>query len=156
MMLEHRVLLLRAGASLAERSIVDGESGVPLGTARWRRENGRAWRHWFRRGIMEVREREDEPLVFTVRRAWSLFPRRDVRDADEQEVGFLSGLRVHDRFGRCVADFDNGVFRAPSQHILAELRTTTDGQNLTFGNDIAGEPFVKMLLLAAVLAFGSP
>jgi hypothetical protein len=156
-MLEHRVLLLRGGTAEAERCIVDGDSGIALGTARWQHANGRGWRKWFHRRILEVREQEDEPLVFTVRRCWRFWPQRQVRDADEQEVGALIGHHVRDRFGRMVASFENGVFHAPDQpNTLAELTTTADGLRLTFDDDIAGEPFIKMLLLAASLLQPAP
>jgi hypothetical protein len=149
--LEHRVLLLRSDAASARRAIVDGDSGVALGYARWQPERRRAWWRVFARGVLEVHEQEDEPLLFTVRRAWSLLPRREVCDADRQPVGSLLGQDVHDRFGRTLAHLQDGVFRNPHQRILAELTATTDGLRLTFGDDIADEPFVKMLLLASAL-----
>lgn len=149
-MLEHRVLLLRSHTSPIQ-AIVDGDSGVALGFARWTPTVPRAWWRPFGRGILEVHEQEDESLLFTVRRAWSLLPRREVRDADEQTVGVLLGHFIHDRFGRLLAALENGVFRNPYQRDLAELTATNEGMRLTFGEDIAGEPFVKMLLLAAAL-----
>ena len=150
-MLEHRVLLLRSCTASAMQSIVDGDSGVALGFARWVPTVPRAWWRVFGRGVLEVHEQEDEPLLFTVRRAWSLLPRREVRDAEEQTVGVLLGHLIHDRFGRLLAALENGVFRNPYQRDLAELTATNEGMRLTFGDDIAGEPFVKMLLLAAAL-----
>jgi hypothetical protein len=149
-MLEHRVLLLRWRTASALQPIVDGDSGVPLGYARWQTPC-RWWRRLFGGTLLAVHEQEDEPLLFTVRRGGSLWPRREVRDAEEQPIGFVLGRLVHDRFGRLVAALQDGLFRNPHQRILAEMNSTTDGVRLTFGDDIAGEPFVKMLLLAAAL-----
>ena len=150
-MLEHRVLLLRWRTSSAVQPIVDGDSAVPLGYARWQTPPCRWWRRLFGGALLAVHEQEDEPLLFTVRRAGSLWPRREVRDADEQPIGCVLGRLVHDRFGRLVAALQEGLFRNAHQHILAELTVSADGVRLTFGDDIAGEPFVKMLLLAAAL-----
>jgi hypothetical protein len=65
----------------------------------------------------------------------------------------LRGRLILDRYGRLLAALENGLVRAPDQHVLADLVSTADGQRLTFHDDISGEPFVKMLLLAAVLQF---
>lgn len=149
-MLEHRVLLLRSRTSSIQ-AIVDGDSGVALGFAHWTPTAPRPWWRLLGRGLLEVHEQEDEPLLFTVRRTWSLLPRREVRDAEEQTVGVLLGHLIHDRFGRLVAALENGVFRNPYQRDLAQLTATNEGMRLTFGDDVVGEPFVKMLLLAAAL-----
>jgi hypothetical protein len=150
-MLEHRVLLLRARTSAAVQPIVDADSGAALGYARWQVESGRSWRRLLGRGVLAVHEQEDEPLLFTVRRAWSLFPRCDVCDADDQPVGSLAGRLIHDRYGRPIASLEEDSFRDSDRRILAELAASGEGLRLTFSDDIAGEPFVKMLLLAAAL-----
>jgi hypothetical protein len=150
-MLEHRVLLVCRRSSPAVQPIVDGDNGAALGYARRQPETSHFWRRFFGGDVLEVHEQEDDPLLFTVRRAWSLLPRRDVFDAEGQPVGSFLGRLVHDRHGRPVASLLDGVFRSPYQRVLAELTVTTDGLRLTFGDDITGEPFVKMLLLAATL-----
>lgn len=148
-MLEHRVLLLRWRTS-AVQSIVDADSGAQLGFARWQTPAG-WWQRLLGGPVLAVHEQEDEPLLFTVHRAGSLWPRREVRDAEEQPVGCILGRLVHDRFGRLVAALQEGLFRNPYQHVLAETARTAEGVRLTFGEDVAGEPFIKMLLLAAAL-----
>jgi hypothetical protein len=158
-MLEHRVLLVRSRTlsptapipGPGVQAILDGESGALLGYARWEVEPSPWWRRMFTRGVVAVHEEEDEPLLFTIRRAWGLIPRREVCDADGQPVGTLLGRLLHDRYGRQLAALENGVFRASDQHSLAELSSTPDGLRLTFGEEIASEPFVKMLFLAAAL-----
>ncbi|HEY7154310.1 MAG TPA: hypothetical protein VH575_10170 [Gemmataceae bacterium] len=150
-MLEQRVLLLRPRTASAVQAIADGESGAPLGFARWQAETPSSWRRLFGRSVLAVHEQEDEPLLFTVRRAWSLLPRREVRDAEDQPIGSLLGRLVQDQHGRVVASLQDGVFRSPRQHILAELVSAPDGLRLCFHAGVADEPFVKMLLLAAAL-----
>ena len=158
-MLEHHVLLVRSrtvsstGAKPGPcvQAILDGNSGAVLGYARWETDPSPWWQRIFSRGLLAVHEQEDEPLLFTMRRAWGLIPRREVCDADGQPVGTLIGRIVHDRHGRPLAVLENGVFRDVDQHALAELSSTPEGMRLSFGNEITGEPFVKMLLLAAAL-----
>jgi hypothetical protein len=158
-MLEHHVLLVRSrtasptGATPEPqvRAIVDGDSGAVLGSARWETEPSPWWRRMFSRSLLAVHEQDDEPLLFTIRRAWGFIPSREVCDADGHTVGTLIGRIIHDRHGRPLAVLKNGVFHDAGQHTLAELSSTPEGLRLTFGNGIAGEPFVKMLLLAAAL-----
>jgi hypothetical protein len=154
-MLEHRVLLVRRPAASAVRDIVDGDSGIPLGFVRRVAEASGSWWPLFGRSVLAVHEHEDEPLLFTIRRAWSLLPRREVRDADGGPVGSLLGRLIQDHHGRTLAALqtDNGSvsFRSSTRRTLAELTTQADGLRIEFRPEIAGEPFVKMLLLAAAL-----
>jgi hypothetical protein len=150
-MLEQRTLLLRPRSTSGVQVILDGESGVPLGFARWQPAASPGWRRLLARRVLAVHEQEDESLLFTIRRTWGLLPRREVQDADDQFVGSLLGRLIHDRFGRPVAALRDGVFFTPSHRALAELAATPDGLRLWFGPAIAGEPFIKMLLLAAAL-----
>lgn len=154
-MLEHRVLLVRPRSAAGVRVIVDGDNGKPLGFARWERERPRCWWRPFARSTVAVHEHEDEPLLCTVRRAWGLLPRCVVSDADGHPIGSCSflGRIIRDRYGRALAAFhrDDGTIRSPSRRVLAEWTATADGLRLVFSDDIAGEPFVKMLLLSACL-----
>ena len=151
-MLEHRVLLVRPWTPSSLQVIVDGESGSALGYARWETEPSPWWRRLFRRAVLAVHEQEDEPLLLTIRQGWSWLPSCCVCDADGNAVGSLRGRLIHDRYGQPVATLEDGVFRAPDRRALADLVSTGDGQRLTFSDDIDGEPFVKMLLLAAALS----
>lgn len=151
-MLEHRVLLLRPCSASGVRTIVDGDSGKPLGFARREVETPRRWWRLLARGVLSVREHEDEPLLCTIRRAWSLLPCCIVSDAEGQQIGSLLGRILHDRYGRPLAAFhDDGAFRGSAQRVLARLSAAEDGLRLAFSDDIAGEPFIKMLLLSAAL-----
>jgi hypothetical protein len=159
-MLEHRVLLVRPPRVSAVQVIDDGDSGAPLGFVRRVAATPGSWWLSFGRSLLAVHEHEDEPLLFTIRRAWSLLPRREVCDADGWPVGSLLGRFVHDRHGRTVAALQVGngcgSFRSPSQRTLAEWTTIAEGVRIEFHPDIAGEPFVKMLLLAAALEICGP
>ena len=154
-MLERRELLLRPDTG-AGRSIVAADTGAAAGSARWRPPDGPPWRRWLGRSVLEVREDEDEPLLFTVRRCWSLLPRYEVRDADGFRLGFLVGPWVLDVWGGRQAlrqaDGPGGAcFVSPRGDRLAEVRDEPGGRRFRFGDRVEGEPFVKMTLLAAEL-----
>src|SRR5262245_15441402 len=93
-MLEHAVLLLRPRVASGRREIRAGDTGDPAGYARW--QNPEGWRRWLGRGVLEVHELEDEPLLCTVRRCWTLYPWYEVRDAEEHQVGRLLGAVIED------------------------------------------------------------
>lgn len=154
-MLEHRVLLVRPRSPSGVRTIVDGESGKPLGFARWEMETPHSWWCPFARSILAVREHEDEPLLCTLRHAWGLLPRCEVRDAEGHRVGSCShiGRIIRDRNGRRLGSFhgEDCTVRGLTRRVLAEWTATSEGERITFSDDIAGEPFIKMLLLAAYL-----
>src|SRR3954454_14029752 len=107
-MLETRTLLLRARTPDGVRPIVDAGTGAPLGYAHQTAPGGPAWWRWLAGPVLEVREQDDEPLLFTVRRAWALLPRREVRDAEGHWVGTLLGPYLEDRYGRRVAAVQEG------------------------------------------------
>jgi hypothetical protein len=157
-MLERPALLLLLPDASGGRVIVDAASGALLGSARWPKPPPLPW--WRRplRAVLEVREDDDdEPLLCTVRRCWSLWPRREVRDADDRRVGTFLGPLLDDALGRrlAVRTWDDNrlssVIRTRYGEVLAWTVEETKGVRLEFGPLVAGEPFVKMLLLAATL-----
>jgi hypothetical protein len=155
-MLEHHALLICCAAPSGMRRIVDADSGAPLGHARWEHPR-RPWWCPISRSVLAVHEYEDEPLLFTVRRCWSLLPRREVLDAEGASVGFLVGPLVYDCHGRQVAMRHKEIgatvhsYCTPYQRTLMEVSCVPKGGRLAFSTNIAGEPFLKMLLLAAAL-----
>jgi hypothetical protein len=146
-MLERARLLVRNvdGASAIE----DAATGEALGTAR-RRAPVRRWLPL--PSVLEVRETEDAPLVFTVRRALSVWPRFEVCDADGRTVGSVAGQLVIDRNGQFLAALGaDGVFRARDGDALAQAVRTPWSVEIRFAQAPAPDPFVRMLLLAAML-----
>lgn len=150
-MLEHRVLLLHARKPATKQLIVDADSGAVLGFVRWEQERTRSWRQLFSRRVLAVHEQDDEPLLFTVSRAWSLLPRLEVKDAEGELIGNVLGRFLRDRYGRPIAILEEDAFHDPYRRRLAELIASPAGLRLRYSEDIDGEPFVKMLLLAVAL-----
>jgi hypothetical protein len=154
-MLERPALLLRPPPGPLAYSITDAATGAVVGFARRVPPGGLPWwRRLLGAAVLAVHEQEDEPLVFTVRRAWGLRPRREVRDAEGQTVGSLCGGAVLDARGRAVAavEGDGGgrVFRGRGGEELAVVRTVPGGLRVAFHPGLR-DPFLRMLLLAAAL-----
>jgi hypothetical protein len=148
-MLERGKLLIRDADSEGSRSIEDAATGEPLGSARPVERQPR----WLpARRVLEVREAEDAPLVFTVQRAWSLLSRYDVRDADGRLIGSIAGVLVASRgdrrFALCGPD---GNISACDGKLLARVIRTKKGTEIGFADADVLDPFARMLLLAYAL-----
>lgn len=95
-----------------------------------------------------VHEGGEEPLVFVIRRCWSLWPRWSVVDADEELVGTVGGPWVLGRWDEPLLSAGrDGKFVTPAGVEMGHW----DGRELAFAPGSAGEPFLRMLMLAAVL-----
>lgn len=157
-MLEEQTLLLRPGpGGDARRHVLSAATGAPLGFARRRPTPGPAWRRWFAAPVLAVHEAGDEPLLCTVQRFWWFGPFWEVRDADGHRVATVGRDAIADRWERPVAVRRRGpggsvVWARPRDGAeLAALVRGPDGVRLRFADDTAGQPFVRMALLAAAL-----
>jgi hypothetical protein len=108
------------------------------------------------RPVLAVHEDDDAPLLFTVHRRWSLFGRWEVRDADGNVLGVLSGPFIKDRFGRHLARWERsagGLARAcdGEGRELLTVAQTAEGTRVAFAPGAEGNPFLKMVLLSAAL-----
>jgi hypothetical protein len=131
---------------------------------------------------VEVREKPDDSLVFTLSRGWYLFRSRvEVRDAVGQLVGFFKskfftisgGFHVYDKDGKYFAHVKGRLlgfaYRFLTEDgkvelgrvsktiggaggVARELFFSADHYYLEVNPDLAEQPMAKMLLLAATLA----
>lgn len=148
-MLERARLMVRDALADGSQPIEDPATGVALGSARPTAGPALWLLAW---PVLEVREAEDAPLVFTVRRTWSLLSRYEVRDAEGRPVGSLAGRFVMERTGRQFATLGpDGAFRTRDGNILARVMYANRGTEISFSEVLAADPYGKMLLLAAVL-----
>ncbi|MBI1918492.1 MAG: hypothetical protein HYS12_27690 [Planctomycetes bacterium] len=159
-MLEQPALLLRPwapGDALPRRVwVVDPTTDAVLGSARRRGGRGRFARlRWWGRPVIEVRESDDEPLLFTMWPGWGFAQRWRVEDAEGGRVGRVAGPFLLDRRDAALAVLRRGTGGTSYQDAhgreLAETEVRNEGICLTFLPDGQGSPFVKMLLLAAAL-----
>jgi hypothetical protein len=163
-MLEQPALLLRPDGVIGPPaswrvSIDQSQDGAVLGFAERRGGRGRfAWLRWWATPFFEVHEShetDDEPLLLTVRQVWGT--RWQVQDADGVPVGRLRGGTLLDRKDQPLAVLRRGAdrrtasYRDAQQRELAVTVCTAEGVRLTFLPEGDGNPFVKMVLLAATL-----
>src|SRR5262249_51558777 len=163
-MLERRLLLIRdwapariAGTAMTRlvRAIV-AEDGTALGSA-WEESEAPAWLSWLTRPPLTVHESDDEPLLFTVHRLWGFLPAWEGFEADGHRVGRFNGTMLEDRYVNRLATVEApdsaaaGCLRDPAEDELVRWSRTAEGVELTFLPAVAEDPFVKMVMLAAVL-----
>jgi len=186
-LLELQRLLIQERAAgreaLAVYDIFDPKTQEQVGVAR---ERSGSLRKFLRRFLgkrllttkLEVRETEDESLVFTVHRTFGWWrPRIDVYDADDHLMGYgqnrascgHGGYRIYDRRNLLFAEMKgalqggNGCFLAPDGRQLgtvtrqwieprAEARVPASHYLVSISDELAEQPLAKMLLLGAALA----
>jgi hypothetical protein len=162
-MLEYPTLLLlpwaRGPGQLPgrRRTILDPATGKPLGFARPRATSLPPWLRWLLRSALEIVESEDESLLCTLSCPWFVLRGWEVSDADEHPVGALRGHLILDRYDRqlaSVARAEGGGHRflSPDGYELGFLGPAAADMRLTFAEHLAGDPFARMMLLAAALA----
>ncbi|MFO0841334.1 MAG: hypothetical protein U0797_02900 [Gemmataceae bacterium] len=137
-LLEQAVLLVRAEP---RRRVLLTEAGEVVGHTGWHREG------WLRR-VLALYEQEQSPLVCTVRRWLGWPPRREVRDAEGELVGYLAGTGLLDRWERVAIRRAAAGFVDDRDQLLARW----DGRRLELLDGVRHDPFAKMLIVAAVVA----
>ena len=130
---------------------------------------------------LEVREKPDDSLVFSLRRGWYLFRSRvEVLDSQDQLVGYFmskfftisGGFHVYDKDDQHFAEVKGKLFgwnyrflspdgklemghvskKLGAMGILKEMFTSADTFGVEISEELADEPMAKMLILAATLA----
>jgi hypothetical protein len=137
-LLEQAVLQVRVEP---RRRVLLSAAGAVVGHTVWRRDG------WFR-WVLEVHEQDQSPLVCTIRRRLAWPPRREVRDAEGELVGFLTPRLILDRWERVALRIRDGCFVGDRGLVLAQWC----GERLELLDGVRHDPFAKMLLVAAVVA----
>ena len=164
--------------------ILDAETGEELGVADERIHPLVSALRWFvSKQLMptavEVREKPDDSLVFTVRRGAYLFRSKvEVLDSQAAPVGHFrskvltvgGGFHIYDKDGRHFAEVKGNLlgfnyrFLTPDRAVelgtvakkwgglAKELFTSADTYVVHVNPELAGQPLAKMLVLAAALA----
>lgn len=164
--------------------IFDADTRDPIGTAE--EEIGLLTRlcRWFvSKQLMptrvEVREKPDDSLVFTINRGWFLFRSRvEIRDARGDLLGYFKsklltiggGFYVYDKSDKQFAEvkgnligfkyrvltpdggFEMGKVSKEWGGVAKELFTSADTYLIDVNDDLHEQPVAKMLVLAAALA----
>jgi hypothetical protein len=148
-LLEQAALTLRPPGSPAEPVWLEDAAGTPVGFAR------RVERPWWLRWLgptLAIHEALEEPMVFQVRRLWTVLPRWRVVDAENETVGTVTGGWLLDRWERPILRRRGpGVFETLDGQVAAGQSRAGEREQVNFHPPIQHEPFHKMLVLAAVL-----
>ena len=180
---EHKKLL----SSVQSYEIKNGETGEPVGTAVENIGGFNRLLRWFvskqfMPTTVEVREKPDDSVVFTIGRGWYLFRSRvEVRDADGHLVGYFKskfltisgGFHVYDKDDKYFAHVKGSMFGFNYKFltedgtielgtvskklgglsgVVREVLFSADNYFLQVSPQFAEQPMAKMLLLAATLA----
>jgi hypothetical protein len=133
--------------------IAGAADGQPVGFAVWLHHPG--WWNRILGPVLCVHEHEDQPLLFTAQPCWWRWSQREVLDAEGERVGFVRKGSIKDRYNLLYAcsrpDGDEIVYQCVNGEVLAAMRFTPAGVELSFANVVESDPFAKMLLLAAAL-----
>lgn len=164
--------------------ILDADTGEPLGTAHEQIGLTKRLLRWFVSKALlatrvEVREKPDDSLVFTIRRGAYVFRSRvEVLDSHGELVGWFrskvltisGGFHVYDRAGNHFAEVKGRLlgfdyrFVTPDGRVelgrvskqwgglAKELFTSADTYGVEVGEELNEQPLAKMLILAAALA----
>jgi hypothetical protein len=152
-MLESQQFFIRAGGAGLE--VLEAEGGVRVGEAR-ERPAALGWllpRAWRPRTI-EVIEQPEGALVFTMKKR--LTGRVvEIVDAEARRVGGVGpGGEVRDNLGKPLADVERAAgeirFVTSGGEVIASLRLDAECR-LSINDELAEQPFAKMLLLAAAI-----
>ncbi len=180
---EHKKIL----SSVQSYEIKNGETGDLVGTAIENLGGLTKVLRWvaskqFFPTLVEVREKPDDSLVFTLSRGWYLFRSRvEVRDAQGQLIGSFKskfftisgGFHVYDKDEKYFAHVKGKMFGFKYKFLTEdgkvelgevskklgglaglakELFFSSDNYFLKVNPELAEQPLAKMLLLAATLA----
>jgi uncharacterized protein YxjI len=188
--LQHNKFLIREKVKILSAvqsyDIIEPESGNLLGTAQ---ENIGVLTQMLRWVMskqllptrLDVREKPDDSLVFSLRRGWYLFRSRvEVLDSQGELIGYFKskvltisgGFHVYDKNDKHFAEVKgkwvgfNYRFLSPDGAVemgrvtkklgmlgvIKEMSTSADTFGVEVSEDLADEPMAKMLILAACLA----
>ncbi|OWK34581.1 phospholipid scramblase-related protein [Fimbriiglobus ruber] len=170
-------------SSKKEYDILDAESGQPLGKAA-----SKVSGLWAVLGLVlgkdkapmtvEVREKQDDSLVFSVRRRGFLFKKIEALDAHGQVIGsykaklfsIKGGFNVSDKDGKPFCEIKGKLFKADYTFwtpdgkaemgkvskkwdgLAKALFTSADTYVVQVNPDFAEQPVIKMLVLGAAIA----
>jgi hypothetical protein len=117
------------------------------------------WFSWLFRQKMEVYEGEDASLLMTVWGPGWLYRYWEIFDAEDRPRGVVDRAWLFDGVGEGLALLDlaagqnSGKFVSPTGNDLGTFQLLgAEGARLTFAHNT--DPFVRMVLLGAVLSFG--
>lgn len=142
---------VQEGKGRPQRLISDQLTREPLGFAEWRDACSVTWLRHILPGSLEVFETDDESHLLSLtapsvwRRGWR------VRDAEERVIGRVRGDLLLDEIGEMLGHFEGGRLFNRYGMELGNLEISEGSCIVAFQSALDGNPFARMLLLAAAL-----
>jgi len=135
---------------------IAGAAGQPLGFVRFDGAVRSPFFSWLRSVRLEVYETDDASHLMSLVRAWGVLRIWDVYDAEERRVGSIYPPNLVDSEGQRRGFLehhgpDRGKALDPANHVLATFQRRLDSLDLAFMPEPAPNPFLRMLILGAVL-----
>lgn len=161
-MLEHACLHIHPWnrtAALEDwtRRVTDAAAN-PLGFVRFEAKPESWWFSWMRGVRLELYETADASHLMTMIRSWGMSRVWEIYDAEERYVGSIYPPSLVDSEGGRrgyldVASRDQARILDADGSVLATWQRTSSGLlEATFASDPSGNPFLRMLVLAGVIA----
>ena len=106
---------------------------------------------------LDVCETDDASLLMSLEHGWFRFGHWQVMDAERHRVGAVVGRHLLDEQGGRMATLRQegaaaSAIRDRQGRVLAQLETAATGESLLrFAEDLAMNPFLRMVLLAACI-----
>lgn len=133
---------------------IAGATSEPLGFAAWHNAGQGVLASWFGRRHITLYETEDASLVMTLRRGfWRVW---EVFDAEERPVGTVYRNALLTSSGQQIASprqGKEGAFTNTMRQEIARFLRRSGCLELTFPETPHSSPFLRMVLLAAILSW---
>jgi hypothetical protein len=163
-MLEHASLFIHGwtrsiqadGLEAWTRSIVDAD-GRQLGFVAYQRLAANSWLFWLRKIRLDVYETEDASHLLSLMRSWTMRSIWDLYDAEERHIGCIYPKSLVASDGSLLGFLDmetrnQGRILDHAGGVLATFTRCASRIELTFASEPTGNPFLRMLMLGAILA----
>lgn len=160
-MLERQALLLEPwrrhpASGQLRRVIRDLATHDPIGFAAWRADSTPGWFHQLLPSWLDVFETEDASHLCSVEAPWLWRRGWRVRDAEERLVGRVWGDWLHDDGGELLGRFEHGKLLSMAGLELGGFARVEGVCTVQFQPALEGNPFGRMLLLAAAVTAKGP
>jgi hypothetical protein len=141
------------------RPVADAATRRRLGFVTRQSGGGGPLLGWLAGGALLVYETEDASLLCSVHRTWSFARRWEVCEADGRRVALVYRALLVDALGYPLAEVEPpagahaGRFVGRRCQELGNFRPDGLGTSLAFAAELDNDPFARMALLGAVLAY---
>jgi hypothetical protein len=122
----------------------------PLGFVRLQRSSS-SWLFWLRRTRLDVFETDDAAHLMSVSRSWTMLRVWDVHDAEDRHIGRIYPKALIGDAGQILGSLEANESADSTGSLTAAIRRTPDAVEIRFAASPDMNPFLRMLILGAIL-----